>query len=403
MTEAGDNSPPLTPTLASNTRAAVFKAVSASKQKAVKVADNSSALLLSLLSTILTAVLVFAVSVFMYATFYYSYIPLEVKNLPVNLYFQPCPDHTVDRCSYPRATVILSRKHQLLQSQLYSIRLTIALPDSPSTEEVGMFMSCINITSASDELIAHSCKSAVADYRSPLLRTFDTLVYFPALVTGYSSQKQTLNIDYFNDYQPDPHTPAHSIQLEVQSNFLQVSSTQLHIEASLTGLRHLMYRHSWISSVLGVGTIMLAITTIIAVSWARFNLSKDGEGREEEESVGKPESFTPWGNKPFKYDRSRSTSVPSFSVNVISAYDFSDFNYKKEIPLLIVRILLYWCLLVVKVVVVLVLVTVSYEAYRLGMEDKMLIVEASKEDIYFSFVFIQEKISSLIGAFYTES
>jgi hypothetical protein len=402
MTEGGDNSPQLTPTLASNTRAAVFKAVSASKQKAVKVADNSSALLLSLLSNILTAVLVFAVSVFMYATFYYSYIPLEVKNLPVNLQFQPCPGHTVDRCSYPRATVILSRKYQLLQSQVYSIRLTVALPDSPSTEEVGMFMSCINVTSASDELIARSCKSAVSDYRSPLLRTLDTLAYFPALVTGYSSQKQILNIDYFDDFQPDPHTPAHSIHLEVLSNHIQVFSTHLHIEASLTGLRHLMYRHSWISSILGVGTIMLAITTIIAVSWARFNLSKDGEGRDEEESARKPSPFTAWGNKPFKNDpRVTSTSAPSFAINVASAYDFSGFNYKKEIPRLIVNILLHWCLLIVKVVVVLVLVTVSYEAYRLGMEDKMLIVEACKEDIYFSVVFIQEKLSSLIEAFYT--
>lgn len=397
MTEGVDNSsPPSTPNLASGTRAAVFKAVSASKQKAVKVADSSSALLLSLLSTILTGVLVFAVSVFMYATFYYSYIPLEVRNLPVNLQFQPCPGHTVDRCSYPRATVILSRKHQLLQSQLYSIRLTMALPDSPSTEEVGMFMSCINITSASDELIARSCKSAVSDYRSPLLRTLDTLAYFPALVTGYSSQKQILNIDYFIEYQPDPHTPAHSIQLEVQSNHLQVSSTHLHIEASLTGLRHLMYRHSWISSILGVGTIMLAITTVIAVSWARFNLSNDTEGHEEEESDRKP--FTASDNKPFQFGpRVISTSAPSFALNVISAYDFSDFDWKKEIPLLIVRVLLHWCLLVLKVVVVLVLVTVSYEAYRLGMEDKMLIVEATKEDIYFSVVFIQEKISSLIS------
>ena len=40
----------------------------------------------------------------------------------------------------------------------------------------------------------------------------------------------------------------------------------------MTGLRHLMYRHSWCSALLGVGTNILILMTIIGVSWTRFRL-----------------------------------------------------------------------------------------------------------------------------------
>ena len=45
--------------------------------------------------------------------------------------------------------------------------------------------------------IGQSCKASLAEYRSPLLRTMETLTYSPALLTGLSSQKQLLNINFF--------------------------------------------------------------------------------------------------------------------------------------------------------------------------------------------------------------
>ena len=44
--------------------------------------DKTSHLLVSFLSTILTGVLVLAVSVFLYGTFYYAYMPVEMQHLP---------------------------------------------------------------------------------------------------------------------------------------------------------------------------------------------------------------------------------------------------------------------------------------------------------------------------------
>merc|ERR1712059_91047 len=48
-------------------------------------------------------------------------------------------------------------------------------------------------------------------------------------------------------------------------------------------------------------------------------------------------------------------------------------------------------LLALKVVLLLVLVTGSYEAYRLGTEDPHLVMEASKEDIVFLAVYLKKK------------
>ena len=83
--------------------------------------------------------------------------------------------------------------------------------------------------------IGQSCKASLAEYRSPLLRTMETLTYSPALLTGLSSQKQLLNINFFNNFQTDPHTPAEVITVEVQSKHLQLAQASLEIHAELRG------------------------------------------------------------------------------------------------------------------------------------------------------------------------
>merc|ERR1712059_16402 len=292
-----------------------------------------------------------------------------------------------------------------LQGQLYTIHLTLTVPDSPVTEDLGMFMSCINITSSAEEPIAESCKSAVSEFRSPLLRTLETIAYSPALLFGLASQKQTLNIHYFSEFQPDPHTPAHKIQLEFQSNHLQVSAAHLHLQASPTGLRHLMYRHPWVSSVLGVGTNILVLATIIAVSWAKFNeteVEEDTEENKERSSEDVDETKENSADTVEAVETKEAISVaPADSVSSISACAEPPFVARIKSALLgsILRLFL----LALKVVLLLVLVTGSYEAYRLGTEDPHLVMEASKEDMIFLAVYLKEKFFIIVDIYQTFS
>merc|ERR1711934_451525 len=95
---------------------------------------------------------------------------------------------------------------------------------------------------------------------------------------------EPLPVTFFAAFHPDPHVPAREFHIEVKSNLVQVARAFLHIEANLTGLRHLMYRHSWFSAVLGVGTVLTVLMTIIGVSWTRFRQGGAGsmESFEEE-------------------------------------------------------------------------------------------------------------------------
>jgi len=196
-------------------------------------------------------------------------MPVEMHNLPVNLQFQPC-EETYQRCSYPLATLQLRRYQKLLQGQTYSISLKLKIPDSPLNEDHGMFMTCLKISSSSGKQIGESCRSSILEYKSPLLRSMETLSLSPALLTGWSEQKQELIINYFSNFQTDPHTPAEIINVEIQSKHLQISEASLEIHAELKGLRHLMYRHPWISAFFGVATNIFVLSTIILISWVRF-------------------------------------------------------------------------------------------------------------------------------------
>merc|ERR1712096_44710 len=67
-----------------NTKANIHRTLTNTKVKATVMASKTSHLLVSLLSTVLTVVLVLAVSVFLYGTFYYAYMPVEMHHLPVH-------------------------------------------------------------------------------------------------------------------------------------------------------------------------------------------------------------------------------------------------------------------------------------------------------------------------------
>merc|ERR1712200_307495 len=180
--------------------------------------DTSSHMASSLLSTAMTIYLVLAVSVFLYGTFYYAYMPVELANIPVSLEFEPCEGQTSARCTNPTASVALGSKQKMIQGQVYSIKMALA----------------------------------------------------PGLMVGWTEQKQTIPITFFATFHPDPHAEVRAFHIEVKSKLVQVAQATLHIEANLTGLRHLMYRHSWFSAFMGIGTNILIFITIIGVSWTKF-------------------------------------------------------------------------------------------------------------------------------------
>jgi len=243
--------------------------VEKTRAKAATVAERTSQTVISLLSTLMTFVLIVLTALFLYATFYYSYMPQDIYKLPVHLEFEPC-NSTVEKCSNPIGTVRLGKGEPLVQGQTYSMSLMLEVPDTQANEDHGMFMSCLSIASSSGVMIERSCKSSMLAYRSGLLRVMETLFFAPSLLLGFSAQKQELQVDYFSQFETNPHTPGEVLTVEIQSRHIQVKDATMEIVAELRGLRYIMHRHPWISAFVGVGSNLAMLVTIILVSWTRF-------------------------------------------------------------------------------------------------------------------------------------
>eukprot|EP00088_Acartia_fossae_P069122 TRINITY_DN893_c0_g1_i2.p1 TRINITY_DN893_c0_g1~~TRINITY_DN893_c0_g1_i2.p1 ORF type:complete len:335 (+),score=53.88 TRINITY_DN893_c0_g1_i2:37-1041(+) len=246
---------------------AEYTAVKA-REHARGVMSTTKQVLYNALATVLTFVLIISIAVFMYGTFYYAYMPLEMHEEPVNLQFRACPDQ-MGLCSFPNASVHLHPKIKLMQGQPYSISLRLEVPDSVNNQALGMFMSCLEVV-YSNKNKEHSCKSSILEFRSELLRIIETMAYSPFFLTGTSTQRQWITINYFSKFQDDPHFPAKELILEVQSKYIQVYSATLLVHAEFSGLRHIMYHHPWISTVTGVLSNVVILTLIILMSWTRF-------------------------------------------------------------------------------------------------------------------------------------
>jgi len=383
----------------------VRSAMTDTMAKSKVIADKTSHVVMSFLSTILTCVLVLALSVFLYATFYYAYMPMEMHHIPVHLQFQPCKD-TNARCSFPSAQLRLSRNQKLHQGQTYSISLKLEIPDSPVNEDHGMFMTCLQISSASGDQIGESCKSSIAQYRSPLLRTMETVTYSPTLLTGWSTQKQEVLINYFSNFQTDPRTPAEVITVEIKSKHLEVAEASLEIHAELKGLKYLMYRHPWISSFFGISTFISILATIIIVSWARFLENEESAtvnaSESQEDQKINPVSDVPSGSE--SLTTSVSPDLREESPSVATPLDLGEVPTRTKPSLtsrlcwFLIKALLKLLWQSTKVFLLVTLAIVSYEAILLGVDtnNPEVLIEATKHDWVFLVSYMNQKFSLLV-------
>ena len=92
------------PSSMASTQEKIAKTLKKTKMKVSSAAGRTTHLVISFLSTILTLVLVFAVAVFLYATFYYAYVPVNHLKMPVNFQFEPC-DSTSTASKYDTSMI----------------------------------------------------------------------------------------------------------------------------------------------------------------------------------------------------------------------------------------------------------------------------------------------------------
>ncbi|XP_061204599.1 seipin [Neopsephotus bourkii] len=221
------------------------------------------------------ALLLLWASLFLYGTFYYSYVPAVAFVRPVHYAFRTdCGSPGPELCSFPTANVSLlggNREKVLLYGQLYRISLELELPESPVNRALGMFMVTITCYGAGGRPLASAARPAMLHYRSRLLRTLDTVAFAALFLSGFAEQKQMVEVELYSHYREDSYEPTLGAVLEIQSKRIQLYRAQLRVHAHFTGLRYLLYHFPVTSALLGVaGNFALLSLLLLAgyLQWA---------------------------------------------------------------------------------------------------------------------------------------
>ncbi|KAK2890843.1 hypothetical protein Q8A67_013486 [Cirrhinus molitorella] len=234
--------------------------------------------LLEMAILICVILLVFWVALFLYGSFYYSFMPTANFITPVYFFYRtdcPSPHHSV--CSFPVANVSLLKngKHQVMTyGQPYQISLQLEMPESPANQELGMFLVKMTPYSEAGQIVDVSARSAMLHYRSSLLQALGTVVFAPMLLTGASEQKQSVIVELYSEFKEDSYKPTVGAIIEIHSQHIQIYKAHLYIFAHFTGIRYLLYHFPLISAVIGVMSNFTFLSMIIVLSFLQFNLDR---------------------------------------------------------------------------------------------------------------------------------
>ncbi|XP_035885499.1 seipin isoform X3 [Phyllostomus discolor] len=221
-----------------------------------------------------TILLLLWVSVFLYGSFYYSYMPTVSHLSPVHFYYRTdCDPSASLLCSFPIANVSLAkggRDRVLMYGQPYRVTLELELPESPVNQGLGMFLVTISCYTRGGRIISTSSRSVMLHYRSDLLQMLDTLVFSSLLLFGFAEQKQLLEVELYPEYRENSYVPTTGAIIEVHSKRIQLYGAYLRIHAHFSGLRYLLYNFPMTCAFIGVASNFTFLSVIVLFSYMQW-------------------------------------------------------------------------------------------------------------------------------------
>ncbi|XP_072277688.1 seipin isoform X2 [Pyxicephalus adspersus] len=222
------------------------------------------------------------VSVFLYGSFYYSYMPTVKYASPVHYQFSSsCDPPPGILCSFPTANVSLLRNNRdrvLMYGQPYRITLELQVPESTPNQDLGMFMVSMSCYTRGGKQISYTARSAMLHYKSPFLRTLETLSTLPLLLSGLSVQKQSVEVELYSEYREDSYVPTTGAVIQIQSLRLQIYSAELRVHAHFTGLRYLLYHFPLLSAMVGISSNFIFMSTLVLLSYLQCGFRRSRVG-----------------------------------------------------------------------------------------------------------------------------
>ncbi|XP_018584448.2 seipin-like [Scleropages formosus] len=243
--------------------------------------DRTAVIVLYLRRTLMRAAILLCavvlelwVAVFLYASFYYSYVPTASFAAPVHYYYRTdCNSSVSALCSFPMANVSFLRNdvHKVMTyGQPYRISLELEMPESPTNQQLGMFMVKMSCYSKEGHTVSSVARSVMLHYRSKLLQTLSTLAFSPLLLLGLLEEKQLVKVELFSDYRDNPYQPTTGALIEIQTRKIQIYDAQLRIHGHFTGIRYFLCNFPLLSAVVGVVTNFIFLSTIVLMSYLKI-------------------------------------------------------------------------------------------------------------------------------------
>jgi len=222
----------------------------------------------------LVLLLLLWVSIFLYGSFYYSYMPSVSFSTPVHFFYtSDCDASESLLCSFPTANISFLKNERdpvMAFGQPYRVSLELEMPESPVNENLGMFMVKMSCYSKGGKIVSSVGRSTMLHYRSGLLQSLSTLMFSPFFLTGMAEQKQLIDVELFSDYKTNAFQPCIGAVIEVLSRRVQIYSSQLRIHAYFTGIRYVLYHFPLTSAVLGVATNFSFLSVIVLFSYLQY-------------------------------------------------------------------------------------------------------------------------------------
>lgn len=215
------------------------------------------------------------VSIFLYGSFYYSYMPTVSFSTPVHFYYSSdCEaSEQAPLCSFPTANISFMKNERdqvMAFGQPYRVSLELEMPESPVNEMLGMFMVKMTSYTKGGKAVSSVGRSTMLHYRSSLLQTLSTFLFSPLLLSGMAEQKQLIEVELFSDYKTNAYQPTVGAVIEIHSKRVQIYSSQLRIHAYFTGIRYVLYNFPLTSAVIGVATNFAFLSVIVLFSYLQF-------------------------------------------------------------------------------------------------------------------------------------
>lgn len=220
-----------------------------------------------------TMVVIFWASVFLYTSFYFTFMPQESITWPIHFQFKSCGSEP-GICSNPTAVIPVldpTRGSLLVRGQKYRVVVDLEMPESPVNQRIGMFLLNMDMKSQSGETLRHSSRSSMLRYKSELLHVISTTVFAPFLLYGLQEEKQDVTVELFSQYEEDPLVPLSEVHIELASRHVELYSAQLRIHAMFSGLRYFMYNYPLSAAAVGIGICMVFLSAVVILSWYQFS------------------------------------------------------------------------------------------------------------------------------------